>query len=409
MALNDTMLRNLKPEPKPKKLFDGGGLYLHLKPNGSKLWCMAYRYEGKTKTLSFGHYPTISLKGARTRRDDAKALLANGIDPYVEKKQAKERLASEENCQENTFGAIAEEWFKRYSKQISDKHIIRLRRRLDGKILPAIGAKLVTECEPIDFLNIAAIDETAGHDEAARRVIYICNQVMEYARVTGRVDYNKAAGLTKVLAPLKVTHRPAVTDPQAIGQLLRDIDTYKGYFSVVYYLKILPYVFTRPSELRLATWQEIDYDAAIWHVPAARMKMRKDHLVPLARQVIDLLHQLKQYCASDYLFPSVRANSAPISDATALAGLRRMGYEKDEATLHGFRGTASTLLNDMGFRPDIIEMQLAHQDSNKVRAAYNRAERFNERRQMMQVWADYLDKLRAGETPKLSVTISISS
>ena len=395
MALTDVLLRNLKPDQKPYKKADGGGLYIYVPITGSKLWRMSYRFGGKEKTLAIGPYPIITLKDARTRRDEAKALLAAGIDPSAEKKAAKAGQAKEEGKRKNTFAAIADEWFGRYSLKLSEKHAKRLRRSLDSKIFPAVGNKVVTECEPVDFLNIAAVDEKAGHFEAAHRVIYICNQVMEYARVTGRVPYNVAAGLTKVLTAPKVEHRTALTNPKEVGQLLRDIDEYKGYFSVIYYLKILPYVFTRPSELRLATWQEFDFNAATWSIPAARMKMRKPHVVPLAKQVIDLLHELRGYCHSDYLFPSVRANTTVISDATALAGLRRLGYAKEEATLHGFRSTASTLLNEMGFRPDLIELQLAHQDTNKVRAAYNRAELLSERREMMQRWADYMDTLKA--------------
>ncbi len=396
MPLTDVLLRNIKPIDKVQKISDGEGLYLHVSQTGGKLWRMAYRYAGKQKTLSFGAYPAVSLKEARKRRDEAKELLAAGVDPNVEKKRVKAQLLAREKEATNTFALVAEEWFVKYSVSLSERHAKRLRYYLNQRVLPIIGKKPLTECEPDDFLAIVAKAEKAGHYEIARKLMRLCGQVMGYAQITGKVKYNVVSGLTKILPSAPVKHLAAITEPKEIAQLLRDIDNYEGHFAVVYYLKILPYVFTRPSELRLAQWSEIDWDERLWKIPATRMKMRRSHTVPLASQVLELLHGLKSVSrVSKFLFPSIRSNTATISDAAPLAALRRLGYTKEETCLHGFRSTASTRLNELGYRADVIESQLAHKDSDSVRLAYNRAEYLEERRKMMQSWADYLDGLRA--------------
>jgi integrase len=395
MKLTDTALRALKPTDKVQKLSDGGGLYLHVTPTGSRLWRMAYRFAGKQKLLSFGAYPAISLRDARKLREEAKEQLAKGIDPGAEKRQAKEAVLAQKREERDTFEFVAREWFAKYEPTLSAKHAQKLRRYLENALFPVLGGKPVTQLEPSDFLQVVQPSERLGHHETAHKLMRLCGQVTRYARITGRVKYDVAAGLTEALAPVQTTHFAAVTVPDDIGLLLRDIDAYVGYTSVVYCLKILPYVFTRPSELRLAHWSEFDLKNAIWSIPASRMKMRREHVVPLAKQVLTLLKELHVYTGNgELLFPSTRALTTPISDAAPLAALRRMGYGKDTMTLHGFRAMASTRLNELGFRADVIEAQLAHKEPDTVRLAYNRAEYMEERRTLMQSWADYLDGLR---------------
>ena len=395
MPLTDTMLRNLKADGTSSKLADSEGLYLYLSPTGGKLWRMDYRFAGKRKTLSFGAYPAVSLKDARNKRDIAKELLAKDIDPGAEKREAKAAVIAKEREERDTFESVALEWFAKYGPTLSPKHEAKLRRYLENTLFPVLGRKLVAHLEPADFLAVVQPAERMGHNETAHKLMRLCGQVTRYARITGRVKYDVAAGLTEALRPVQNTHFAAVTEPEAIGQLLRDIDDYTGHTSVLFCLKILPYVFTRPSELRLAQWSEFDLEGAVWRIPAKRMKMRREHVVPLAHQVVAMLHELHRYTGNcEFLFPSIRALTTPISDMAPLAALRRMGYAKDAMTLHGFRAMASTRLNELGFRADVIEAQLAHKEPDAVRLAYNRAEYMDERRTLMQSWADYLDGLR---------------
>ena len=396
MKLTDTALRALKPTGKVQKLSDGGGLYLHVTPTGSRLWRMAYRFTGKQKLLSFGAYPTVSLRDARKLREEAKEQLAKGIDPGAEKRQAKEAVLAQKREERDTFEFVAREWFAKYEPTLSNKHAQKLRRYLESTLFPVLGGKPISQLEPSDFLQVVQPSERLGHHETAHKLMRLCGQVTRYARITGRIKYDVAAGLTEALAPVQTTHFAAVTVPDDIGLLLRDIDAYVGYTSVVYCLKILPYVFTRPSELRLARWSEFDLKNGIWSIPASRMKMRREHVVPLAKQVLSIIKELHVYTGNgELLFPSARALTTPISDAAPLAALRRMGYGKETMTLHGFRAMASTRLNELGFRADVIEAQLAHKEPDTVRLAYNRAEYMEERRALMQSWADYLDGLRS--------------
>ena len=395
MPLFDTTLRNTRAGEKPQKLSDGGGLYILVKTSGKKFWHMAYRFDGKQKLLSFGQYPEVSLSDAREARQKARELLAKGIDPGQVKKEAKLAKKAEEQIACSTFQKVATEWFQKYELKLSEKHAAKLRRYLETKIFPLIGHKPVADLTPQDFLNVVNEAERLGHNETAHKIMHLCSQVMRYARITGLVQYDTAGGLTAALTSVQRTHYAAITEPKEIGILLRDIDAYEGYTPVYYFLKILPYVFTRPSELRLARWEEFDFDKAMWKIPSTRMKMRREHTVPLSRQVVQLLNELKAYTGGgDLLFPSPRANSAPITDAAPMAALRRMGYSKEKMTLHGFRAMASTRLNEMNFRPDTIEAQLAHKCADEVRLAYNRADYMAERKDLVQKWADYLDELR---------------
>lgn len=395
MKLSDAAVRNAKANGKVQKLSDGGGLYLHVTATGSKLWRMAYRFEGKQKLLSFGAYPAVSLKDARHRRDDARESLAKGIDPGEEKNRP-ERPYSQKSGKNGTplnlwRGSGSPSTSRRSPKNTPKNYVAILKIRFSRPLAGNLSPKL----EPADFLQIVQSSERLGHHETAHKLMRLCGQVTRYARITGRVKYDVAAGLTEALTPVQTTHFAAVTLPDDIGQLLRDIDAYVGYTSVVYCLKILPYVFTRPSELRLAHWNEFDFKNATWIIPASRMKMRREHVVPLSKQVLVLLNELHAYTGNGkLLFPSVRALTTPISDAAPLAALRRMGYGKETMTLHGFRAMASTRLNELGFRADVIEAQLAHKEPDTVRLAYNRAEYMDERCLLMQAWADYLDGLR---------------
>ena len=392
MPLTDIHIRSLKPEAKPRKYFDGGRLFLYVPINGSKLWRMAYRYEGKSKLLSFGDYPTISLKDARAKREEAKGLLAKGIDPSEQKKNAREaRIIAERDSFEN----IALEWHKTRLAGLSAKHQGTVLYRLNTYIFPAIGKRHIARLEAQDILAIVKPIDEKGNNETSRRVLQIISQVFRYAVVLGKARHNITADLHGVLCPRKVTHRAAVLEKEKVGQLLTAIYDYAGYFPLVCALKLAPLFFVRPTELRCATWQEFDLEAGEWRIPAERMKMRRTHIVPLSSQALGILHELKKFSGNGkYLFPSIRTDSRPISDATMLNALRRMGYQKHEMSVHGFRSIASTLLNELGYNRDWIERQLAHGDSNEVRAAYNYAEYLPERRRMMQEWSDFLDGLR---------------
>ena len=392
MPLTDTHIRSLKPEAKPRKYFDGGGLFLYVPINGSKLWRMAYRYEGKSKLLSFGDYPTISLKDARAKREEAKGLLAKGIDPSEQKKNARQaRIIAERDSFEN----IAMDWHKTRLAGFSEKHQGTALYRLNTYILPIIGKKHIARLEATEILALVKNIENKENNETARRILQIINQVFRFAIAMGKAKHNVAADLHGALRPRKVTHRAAVLEKEKVSHLLMAIDDYAGYYPLVCALKLAPLFFVRPTELRCATWQEFDLEAGEWRIPAERMKMRRTHIVPLSRQALGILHELKKFSGNGkYLFPSIRTDTRPISDATMLNALRRMGYQKHEMSVHGFRSIASTLLNELGYNRDWIERQLAHGDSNEVRAAYNYAEYLPERRRMMQEWSDYLDKLR---------------
>ena len=392
MSLTDTSIRSLKPDVKPRKYFDGGGLFLYVPATGSKLWRMAYRFEGKSKLLSFGEYPTVSLRDARERREDARRLLAKGVDPSRHKKEAKQARISAER---DSFQNIAREWHSARMTGFSEKHQGTIMYRLETYIFPAIGKTHIAKLETQDIMAVVKPLEQKGNHETSRRVLQIISQVFRYAVITGKAKHNVAADLRGALRPRQTVHRAAVLEPEKVGHLLRNIDNYEGYFPLVCALKLAPLVFTRPTELRAAQWQEFDLEAGEWRIPAERMKMRRQHIVPLSRQALSILRELHKHSGEGkYLFPSVRTASRPISDMTMLNALRRMGYQKHEMCVHGFRSIASTLLNELGYNRDWIERQLAHGDQNEVRAAYNYAEYLPERRKMMQEWADYLTKLK---------------
>lgn len=390
--LTETAVRAAKAKEKPTKLFDGGGLYLLLNPQGSRLWRLKYRIHGKEKLLAIGAYPDVSLKRAREKRDEARRLLADGIDPNAQRKA--EKLAHAE-----TFETIAAEWLDLQRKRFSAASIEKAEWMFNDLLNPFLGSKPITTITAPEVLTVLRKLEARGKHETAHRLRQRCGQVFRYAVATGRALRDPTVDLRGALAPIVVAHRAAITEPKRIGELLRAIDDYQGQPATAVALKLAPLVFARPGELRAAEWSEftLDVKEPEWRIPAERMKMREMHLVPLSRQAVTALRELEAHTGDGkYLFPSLRTSARPISENTVNAALRRLGYAKDDMTGHGFRAMASTCLNEQGWHPDLIELQLAHAERNKVRAAYNRAERLAERRKMMQAWADYLDALRAG-------------
>ena len=389
--LTDTAVRTAKPKPKPYKLADGHGLYLEVAPSGGKWWRLKFRHGGKEKRLSLGVYPADGLKEARARAAAVKEQLARGLDPSAERRAAKIEAAAAVN----TFEHVARDWFARQKDGWTPRHALTVLRRLEGHVFPVLGSRPIAELGAPDFLAALRRIEADGHIETARRVAQICGQVTRYARLVGIVQADAASGLSEALTARQTKHFATITEPGEVGALLRAIDAYQGEPATCYALRILPYVFVRSGELRGAAWEELDLDAGQWVIPAERMKMRRPHVVPLARQVVGLFQGMKMFSGRGRLvFPGLASSSRPITDMCLLNALRRMGYARGEMTVHGFRSLASTLLNELGYPPDWIETQLAHAERNSVRGAYNRAQHLPERRRMMQEWADYLDSLR---------------
>lgn len=392
MKLTDTFLRALKSSDKVQKHSDGGGLYLHVSKTGGKLWRMGYRIGKTQKTLSFGAYPAVSLKDARQKREEAKEKLAKGIDPSVHKQAVKAAVRAEI---ENSYEVVAREWFSKYSTGWTESNREKVLARQVNDIFPLIGGKPVNLITAPELLATLRRIESRGAIDTAHRALQDCSRVFRYAIATGRAERDTAADLRGALSPAKSNSFATITEPKAIGALLQDIDAYSGNLIVRAALRLAPYVFVRPGELRRAEWSEFNLKDKEWRIPAAKMKMRQVHIVPLTSQVINILNDLNQYTGQGhFLFPSMRTKTAPISDMTLLAGLRRLGYKTEDMTVHGFRSMASTLLNEQGYNRDWIERQLAHGERNGVRAAYNYAEYLPERRKMMQDWADYLDSLK---------------
>ena len=400
MALTDTALRELhrrakKGEDVPMKS-DGGGLNFQ----DGKYWRFTYYFAGKKKRLALGVYPDVSLKSARQARDRARELLAQGIDPAEKKKAEKAEAERVEQEQARTFRVVALEY---YERKLTDKRDLYKRQtlaRFENQIFPFMGDIPISKLRPSDILAGLRGVEERGSVDMAHRLASLIRQVCRYAVAAGYAEFNAASELTIAMTPKpKATPRAAILEPCRIGQLLRDIDEYQGSFSVKYALKLMPYLFVRSQELRNARWDEIDFDKAVWNIPAERMKMKVPHTVPLARQVVRLLTELYEWTGhTGLLFPSAQSNTRAITDVGLLNALRRMGYGRDEMCIHGFRSIASTHLNESGkWRPDVIEAALAHAERNQVRAAYNRAEYLQERTAMMQDWADWLDRMRAGE------------
>jgi len=394
IPLSDTQIKKAKPSDKDYKLSDAGGLHLLITVGGGKLWRLAYRFDGKQKTLAFGTYPAISLADARQRREDAKKLLANNVDPGAIKKAQK---ASTVAVIENSFEVIAREWHGKFRHTWSDVHANTLMERLKRDIFPYIGAIDIADIKPPVLLTVLRRVESRGALDTAHRNRFMCGQIFRYAIATGRAERDPSADLKGALPPVKFGHRAAPTDPKDVAPLLRAIDDFSCTFIVKSALKLLPLLFCRPGELRMAEWAEIDFENERWNIPAERMKMKEPHIVPLSRQAIAILKDLQPLTGSGrYLFPSLRSTQRCMSDNTLNASFRRMGFEKHEISAHGFRAMARTILDEvLQFRPDFIEHQLAHAVRDANGRAYNRTSHLAERKKMMQVWADYLDDLKS--------------
>lgn len=396
MPLKDVTIKNAKPRDKAYKLADEKGLYLYIKPNGSKAWRLKYRFLGKEKTLSIGLYPDVGLSEARNARDNARKQLADKIDPGLAK-QVSKRSAKE--ASENSFEVIALEWYTKFSTKWSPSHGERILRRLEKDIFPWLGKRPIAEITAPELLSVLRRMESRGAIETAHRASQNCGQVFRYAIATGRAERDPSHDLKGAIPPAKKKHHASIIKPSAIGELLRAIDGYQGHFITKCALRLAPLVFVRPGELRHAEWNEFNLATGEWRIPAEKMKMRVTHIVPLSTQAIAIIRELRALTGDGkYLFPSVRSSKRAMSENTVLAALRRLGYTSDEMTGHGFRSMASTLLNEQGWNPDAIERQLAHGERNTVRAAYNYAEYLPERKKMMQQWADYLDSLRVNGT-----------
>lgn len=384
-------IRNAKPGDKP--LRDGGGLYLLPGTSGRHGWRLDYRHLGKRNTLSMGVYPDVSLADARAKRDEARKLVAAGIDPGAQRKALKEagqeRMAS-------SFEVVAREWHTKQSASWVADHGSRIMLRLENDVFPWVGKRPIAEVTAKELLTTVNRVVARGAVESAHRVLQNCGQVFRYAIATGRTERNPVADLQGALPPVKQTHRAAITDLDAIGGLLRAMDSYQGTFVTKCALRLAPLVFVRPGELRQAEWSEIDLNAAQWNIPAEKMKMREPHLVPLSEQAVTILTELHALTGRGrYVFPSAVSPKRPMSNNAVLSALRRMGYAKEEMSGHGFRAMARTVLDEtLRFRPDYIEHQLAHAVRDPNGRAYNRTAHLPERQKMMQAWADYLDALR---------------
>jgi integrase len=395
MALTDVAIRALKPTDKLQKISDGEGLQLWVMPVGSRLWRYAYRYNGEQKTLALGAYPEITLAEARKKRDEARALLVSGVDPGQQRKLDKITKAISDAA---TFDAVAEEYLaKKMREGMAASTVKRLRSQL-RLVSPVFGNRPIAEITVPEVLAPLKKIDARGTHETATRTKELCGAIFRFGMATGRRMDDPTQALKNALTNHKVKHRAAILEPVAFGALLRAIEDSDVQPTTKAALKLLALVFSRPGELRNAEWPEFDLEKGVWRIPAGRMKMRREHQVPLSRQALEILKELQAITGNGkLLFPGNRSIQRPISENTLNAALRRMGYDKDEVTAHGFRGTASTLLNESGkFSPDAIERSLAHQDNDEIRRAYNRGAYWNERVTMAQWWADHLDVLREG-------------
>jgi integrase len=393
MALTDAAIRKAKPTSKAFKLFDERGMFLLVTPQGGKLWRLKYRFGGKEKLLALGAYPDVGLSAARDRRDDARRLIAAGVDPSEKRRAEKEAKGA-------TFELIAREWFEKFKPQWVESHAETVISRLEDNVFPYIGAKITRDITAPNLLEALRRVERRGANETARRIRQICGQIFRYAIASGRADRDPSADLRGALAPVQIDHRAAVTDPKKLAGLLRALDGYDGSFTVRCALRLAPLVFVRPGELRKAQWSEIDLDSAEWTIPAWRMKMRHTLTVPLSRQAVAILREMHPLTGDrKYVFESARTSSRPMSDNAILAAMRRCGIPKEEMTGHGFRATARTILDEvLRFRVDLIEHQLGHAVKDANGRAYNRTTFLADRKKMMQDWADYLGTLKQTES-----------
>jgi hypothetical protein len=397
MPLTDVTVRTAKPRDKPYKLSDSGGLYVEVTPAGGKRWRWKYRIEGREKLLSMGVYPDVPLVLARVRRDDARKLLANGVDPSVHRQATK--LAQAEGSA-NSFEVIGREWFAKHQSGWAISHSSKVIARLEKDVFPFIGSRPIAQIAASELLKVLQRIENRGALETAHKARVSCGQVFRYAIATGRTERDISADLRGALPPVRTKHMSSVTDPALVGPLLRMLHGYEGTLTVQCALKLAPLLFVRPGELRTARWVDIDLEKAEWRFRVS--KTHTDHVVPLASQAVAVLAEVRQLTGrGQFVFPSARSNSRPMSENTVNAALRRLGIPSDELTGHGFRAMARTILDEVhGFRIDLIEHQLAHAVKDPLGRAYNRTSHLPERRRMMQAWSDYLDSLRIGTKSK---------
>ena len=394
MPLTVKEIEAAQPQSKPWKLTDERGLYLLISPNGSKRWHLRYSFQGVKKKISFGPFPDVSLKSARAKRDEARSLVADGVDPLQQRREQKleAKFASEHN-----FAAVAREYIAKRAND-GDRAVSDTTRRKSEWLLSLIEPKLgrvpVSEITaPLLLAVLTEVHET-GRRETARRLRSFVGRVLKHAIITGRAENNPAPSLQGALGTPSVRHHPAVIEPKALSRLLKAIDSYEGFASTNAALKLSAHLFQRPGEIRTMKWADIDFDAAVWTIPAGETKMRREHRVPLSRQAIEIIRSMQHVASySEYVLPSFSPKK-PLSENAVTQALKRLGYA-GVMTAHGFRTTASSLLNESGeFHPDAIERALAHQDSNAVRAVYNRTQYWDERVRMMQWWSDKLDSLK---------------
>ena len=390
--LTDTAVKNAKAKPKAYKLADGGGMYLLVTPKGQKWWRFDYRLHGKRYTLSLGVYPDISLSDARTRRNDARTLVAKGISPSEARKEEK---AIRESA--STFREVADEWQKKMALNWTAKHAERVKARLNAYVYPWLGSEAIGDITAPALLAVLHRVENKGTRETAHKLRQYCGQVFRYAIASGKATRDVSQDLRGALAPVRSRHFGSITEPKAVGDLMRAIDAYSGHLVTRCALLFSALTFARPGEIRKAEWAEIDMSAKEWRIPSEKMKQRRPHVVPLSKQALAVLEELRPLTDNGrFLFPGARTRARPMSDAAITNALRTMGYTGEQMTAHGFRSMASTRLHEMGWHSDVIERQLAHVDGNAVRAAYNYAEHLPQRRKMMQAWADYLDTQQNG-------------
>ncbi len=397
MPLSDAAIRSAKPREKEWKLADEKGLYLLVTPKGSKRWNLKFRFAGKEKKLSLGLYPEVSLKEARRLRDEARSALAAGTDPARKKQEEK---AAAKLGAENSFEAIAEEFLEKRKKEGLAEATLSKNHWFLNQLRPTLGKLPIGDITPREILQALKKVENAGKRETANRMRSFASRVFRYAIATARADADPAHALRGALAAPVVKHHAAITDEARLGELLRAIDGYSGEPVTMVALKLTPHVFQRPGEVRQMRWSELDFTKAIWTIPASRMKQRRaDHLVPLSRQSAELLQSMRAHSASsEFVFPSARTRLRPMSENAINGALRRIGYSGSEMTAHGFRTTASSLLNESGkWNPDAIERALSHADKNTIRGTYNRSPYWKERVEMAQWWSDYLDHIKSPE------------
>ncbi len=395
MALTDVAIRSAKSRDRDYKLADSGGLYLLVTPSGGRLWRLKYRADGIERKLALGRYPDVSLSDARKARDKAREALSAGADPAATKRR--DRIAAK-MAAGTTFGAVALEYIEKAEREGRAPATIAKLRWAREWLMPSLGRRPVDQVEPHELLAVLKRQEAAGALETARRTRAFASRVFRYAVATARAKSDPAVLLLGAVAAPRPRHLAAIIDAKRAGDLLRAIDAYSGQPVTRLALTLSPHVFVRPGELRRAEWAEIDFTGAIWRIPAARMKKRREHVVPLSRQSLAILEQARALTGSGrHVFPAMGKHDRPMSENTATAALRRMGFGADEMTAHGFRAMASTLLNESGkWSPDAIERALAHKDSDQVRAAYHRGAHWNERVAMAQWWSDHLDTLKSG-------------